>query len=30
LVGRAFVIWLSIDWNRPGIFDWSRIGQTIH
>jgi len=30
LVGKAFVIWLSIDWNRPGIFDWSRIGQTIH
>jgi signal peptidase I len=30
LVGRAFVIWLSLDWNRPGIFDWSRIGQNIH
>ncbi len=30
LVGKAFVIWLSIDWNRPGIIDWSRIGQTIH
>ena len=30
LVGKAFMIWLSIDWNRPGIFDWSRIGQTIH
>jgi len=30
LVGKAFVIWLSIDWKRPGIVDWSRIGQTIH
>ena len=30
LVGKAFMIWLSIDWKRPGIMDWSRIGQHIH
>ncbi len=30
LVGKAFVIWLSIDWKRPGIVDWGRIGQRIH
>jgi len=30
LVGKAFMIWLSFDPNRPGIFDWSRIGQGIH
>ncbi len=30
LVGKAFVIWLSIDWNRPGIVDWGRMGQGIH
>ncbi|WP_456412989.1 signal peptidase I [Thiolapillus sp.] len=29
LVGKAFVIWLSLDWNRSGIFDWSRIGEVI-
>ena len=30
LVGKAFVIWLAVDWNRPGIVDFSRIGQVIH
>ncbi len=30
LVGKAFMIWLSFDPNRSGIFDWSRIGQGIH
>ena len=30
LVGKAFMIWLSLDWKRPGIVDWSRIGQGIH
>ena len=30
LVGKAFVIWLSIDWKRPGFFDWGRIGKIIH
>ncbi|WP_456373994.1 signal peptidase I [Thiolapillus sp.] len=29
LVGKAFMIWLSFDPNRSGIFDWSRIGQSI-
>lgn len=29
LVGKAFMIWLSLDWNRSGIFDWSRIGNVI-
>ncbi|WP_457665798.1 signal peptidase I [Thiolapillus sp.] len=29
LVGKAFMIWLSLDWNRSGIFDWSRIGEVI-
>ncbi len=30
LVGKAFMIWLSFDPNRSGIFDWSRVGQSIH
>ncbi|WP_457673652.1 signal peptidase I [Thiolapillus sp.] len=30
LVGKAFMIWLSFDPNRSGLFDWSRIGQGIH
>ncbi len=29
LVGKAFMIWLSLDWKRSGIFDWSRIGNVI-
>ncbi len=29
IVGKAFMIWLSLDWNRPGVFDWSRVGQRI-
>lgn len=29
LVGKAFMIWLSLDWNRSGIFDWSRVGDVI-
>jgi signal peptidase I len=29
LVGKAFMIWLSLDWNRSGIFDWSRVGEVI-
>ncbi len=30
LVGKAFMIWLSLDWKRSNIVDWSRIGQRIH
>ncbi len=30
LVGKAFMIWLSFDPNRSSMFDWSRIGQSIH
>jgi signal peptidase I len=29
LVGKAFFIWFSLDWERPGIIGWSRIGDTI-
>ncbi len=29
LVGKAFVIWLSWDWQRPGFMAWDRLGDTI-
>lgn len=29
LVGKAFVIWLSWDWQRPGWMAWNRLGDTI-
>jgi signal peptidase I len=29
LVGKAFVIWLSWDWQRPGFMAWNRLGSTI-
>ncbi len=29
LVGKAFFIWFSLDWERPGIIAWSRIGNLI-
>lgn len=29
LVGKAFMIWLSFDRKRSGIFDWSRVGNVI-
>jgi len=29
LVGKAFFIWFSLDWQRPGIIAWSRIGNSI-
>lgn len=29
LVGKAFMIWLSFDLNRSGMFDWSRVGEVI-
>jgi signal peptidase I len=28
LVGKAFLIWMSWDWNAGGIV-WNRIGQSI-
>ncbi len=30
LVGKAFLIWLSMDWKRPGVIAWRRIGSRIH
>ncbi|MCU0766461.1 MAG: signal peptidase I [Gammaproteobacteria bacterium] len=30
LVGRAFVIWFSWDWDRPGFVAWERIGNAVH
>jgi signal peptidase I len=29
LVGKAFVIWLSWDWQRPGFMAWNRLGDKI-
>ena len=29
LVGKAFVIWLSWDWQRPGFMAWNRLGDAI-
>ena len=30
LVGKAFLIWFSLDWERPGIIAWDRIGTLVH
>ena len=30
LVGKAFLIWFSLDWKRPGIIAWNRIGSLVH
>jgi signal peptidase I len=30
LVGKAFIIWFSWDWERPGFVAWERIGNAIH
>lgn len=30
LVGKAFLIWLSWDWQRPGFMAWDRLGTLIH
>jgi signal peptidase I len=30
LVGKAFLIWFSLDWKRPGIIAWHRIGELVH
>ncbi len=30
LVGKAFLIWFSLDWERPGIVAWNRIGNLIN
>ncbi len=30
LVGKAFLIWFSLDWKRPGIIAWERIGTLVH
>jgi signal peptidase I len=29
LVGKAFAIWLSWDWQRPGFMAWDRLGKKI-
>ena len=29
LVGKAFIIWFSWDWDRPGFVAWERIGNAI-
>ena len=29
LVGKAFMIWLSWDWNRSGFIEWGRSGNLI-
>jgi signal peptidase I len=29
LVGKAFVIWFSWDWQRPGFMAWGRLGNLI-
>ena len=29
LVGKAFMIWLSWDWQRSGFVEWSRSGNLI-
>lgn len=29
LVGKAFFIWFSFDWKRPGIIGWERIGSSV-
>ena len=29
LVGKAFIIWLSWDWERPGFMAWNRLGDVI-
>ncbi|RMG37707.1 MAG: signal peptidase I [Gammaproteobacteria bacterium] len=30
LVGKAFMIWFSLDWERPGFIAWDRIGNLVH
>ena len=30
LVGKAFMIWFSWDWDRPGFVAWKRIGNAVH
>lgn len=30
LVGKAFMIWLSLDWKRQGLIDWGRPGTFIN
>lgn len=30
LVGKAFMIWLSLDWKREGVIDWGRPGTFIN
>lgn len=29
LVGKAFLVWFSLDWKRPGIIAWNRIGNLV-
>ena len=29
LVGKAFFVWLSWDWERPGMLAWDRIGNSV-
>lgn len=30
LVGKAFLVWFSLDWKRPGFIAWHRIGELVH
>lgn len=30
LVGKAFIVWFSLDWKRPGLIGWNRIGDLIN
>lgn len=30
LVGKAFLIWMSWDWQQDGVVGWSRLGNGIH
>jgi signal peptidase I len=30
LIGKAFLIWFSFDWERPGLIAWKRIGDSVH
>lgn len=29
LVGKAFLVWFSLDWKRPGFIAWDRIGNVV-
>ncbi len=29
LVGKAFMIWMNVDWQQDGVIDWGRLGNSI-